>query len=85
MNEHGNDDSWTKFIRLQAKYISRVLYLYEDDQVLLSFFKSPTKLGVYDSRDGTVMTVEIQKNYSFPGLEVYQETLISPILNSNPA
>ncbi|AET03113.1 hypothetical protein MTR_8g062880 [Medicago truncatula] len=47
--------------------------------------RSQTKLGVYDSRDGTFMTVEIQKNYSFPSLEVYQETLISPILNSNPA
>jgi len=80
MKEYGNNDSWTKFIRIQADVTSRVLYLYEDDQVLLAL-ESSRKLGIYDSRDGTVKTtLVIQNNCGYRALEVYQETLMSPVL-----
>ena len=81
MKEYGNKDSWTKLLRVPymggvgSCIYTRALYIYKDDQVLLEF---RSKLVVYNSRDGTLKTLRIQRCHGWMLREVYQESLISP-------
>ncbi|RHN72303.1 hypothetical protein MtrunA17_Chr2g0286211 [Medicago truncatula] len=87
MKEYGNKDSWTKLFSVSnmggvnSYPHSKALYVYEDNQVLLEL---KSKLVVYNSTDGTFKTLKIPMrpchNWMIP--EVYQESLISVILNS---
>lgn len=81
MKEYGNKYSWTKLFRVpymgdvgSCPY-TKALYLTEDDQVLLKY---QAELVVYNSRDGTFKTPEIQNINRWLVPEVYQESLISP-------
>jgi F-box interacting protein len=81
MKEYGNKDSWTKLFRIpytgdvgSCPY-TKALYVSEDDQVLL---ECQSGLVVYNSRDGTFKTPEIQNINSWMVPEVYEESLISP-------
>jgi F-box interacting protein len=82
MKEYGNEDSWTKLFRVpnmgdvSSFPYTRALHVYEDDIVLLQGFQ--LLLGVYNSRDGTFQTLEIQNTDSRMVPQVYQESLISP-------
>ncbi|GAU20089.1 hypothetical protein TSUD_381810 [Trifolium subterraneum] len=88
MKEFGNKESWTKLFRIpfgdveSTPYI-RPLYLFEDDQVLLECkyelqSKRQVELAIYDSRDSTLKTAEIQKSNCSMVYEVYQESFIMP-------
>jgi F-box interacting protein len=81
MKEYGNKDSWTKLFRIpytgdvgSCPY-TKALYVSEDDQVLL---ESQSELVVYNSRDGSFKTPEIQNINGWMVPEVYEESLISP-------
>ena len=82
MKEYGNEDSWTKLFRVpnmgdvSSFPYTRALHVYEDDIVLLQGFQ--LLLGVYNSRDATFQTLEIQNTDSRMVPQVYQESLISP-------
>ena len=87
MKEYGNKDSWTKlynvpYIRDKGFYACpEMLYLYEDDQMLIDFLELKSfklKLGMYNSKNGTLSISEIQ-NINGPMVpRVYVESLISP-------
>jgi hypothetical protein len=90
MKEYGNVESWTKLLSVPEMggcgiYMdTSVLYLSEDDQVLVYFFKREKfSLVVYDSINDTFKIPEIQNNIHdleqdvyLP--EIYVESLISP-------
>lgn len=84
MKEYGNQESWTKLFTIphmgENGYwaYTKVIYISEDDQVLLEFIKSGKKLIVYDSRNGTFKIPEIQNINGWTVPEVYVESLISP-------
>lgn len=83
MNEYGNKDSWTKLFRVP--YIgdvgscpyTKALFVSEDDKVLLEY---QSRLVVYNARDGTFKTPEIQDINGWMVPEIYQESLISPCI-----
>ena len=87
MKEYGNKDSWTKFynvpyIRDKGFYaFTKMLYIYEDDQMLIDFLELRSfrlKLGMYNSKNGTLSISKIQ-NINCPMVpRVYVESLISP-------
>ncbi|GAU20091.1 hypothetical protein TSUD_381830 [Trifolium subterraneum] len=85
MKEFGNKESWTKLFRIpfgdleSPPYIRR-LFLFEDDQVLLEckYELQSKRLAIYDSRDSTFKTAEIQKINCSMVYEVYQESFIMP-------
>ncbi|CAK8571741.1 unnamed protein product [Lathyrus sativus] len=83
MNEYGNKDSWTKLFRVpytgdvgDCPY-TKALYVSEDDKVLL---EDQPGLVVYNGRDGTFETPEIQDINGWMVSEIYQESLISPCI-----
>ncbi|CAJ2658502.1 unnamed protein product [Trifolium pratense] len=70
MDEYGNTESWTKLFGIPRSCMGDLesspnitpLYLSEDDQVLLeSRSKRQFELAIYNSRDSTLKTTEIQK------------------------
>ena len=81
MKEYGNKDSWAKLFcvpyigHVGSCLYTKALYLTDDDQVLLKY---QAELVVYNSRDGTFKTLEIQNINRWMVPEVYQESLISP-------
>ncbi|XP_004486107.1 F-box/kelch-repeat protein At3g23880-like [Cicer arietinum] len=81
MKEYGNKNSWTKLFRVPfmegvgCSPYTKALHISEDDQVLLEF---DSKLVVYNSRDGTFKTPQIQNINDWMVPEIYQESLISP-------
>ncbi|GAU20090.1 hypothetical protein TSUD_381820 [Trifolium subterraneum] len=90
MKEYGNKESWTKLFRIPHSCIEDLeflnylnpLYLSEDDQVLLDCrYEGRTchdELAIYNSRDNTFKTTEIQ-NINFSTIHgIYQESLLSP-------
>ncbi|GAU20087.1 hypothetical protein TSUD_381790 [Trifolium subterraneum] len=90
MKEYGNKESWTKLFRIPHSCIEdlefldylKPLYLSEDDQVLLDCrYMGRTRhaeLAIYNSRDNTFKTTEIQ-NINFSTIHgIYQESLLSP-------
>ena len=86
MKEYGNGQSWTKLLSVPQMggcgcYIyTKVLYISEDDQVLLYFFKrGKFSLAVYDSINDNFKIPEIQNNIHQLVQEVYIESLISPL------
>ncbi|GAU38949.1 hypothetical protein TSUD_363880 [Trifolium subterraneum] len=92
MKEFGNDKSWTKLLTLPyskawgACHVNKVLYISEDDQVLMEIFarfpmeyQPKHKLVVYDSINNTFQVPEFQKKIHHGMVpEVYVESLISP-------
>jgi len=90
MKEYGNVKSWIKLLCVPQMggcgcYIyTKVLYISEDDQVLMYFFKRGRfHLAVYDSINNTLKNPEIQNNihelvHEVYLPEVYVESLISP-------
>ena len=87
MKEYGNKESWTNLHRVPymedrvLHHYTKAMYIFEDEQLLMSFYKFESfesyklKLGVYDSKNGTLEISEIQ-NIRDP--QVYIESLISP-------
>jgi len=93
MKEYGNGQSWTKLLSVpqmgdRGYYaLTKVLYISEDDQVLMYFLKMGRfSLAVYDSINDTFKIPKIQNNIHDPLIpsfcipEVYVESLISPFL-----
>jgi F-box interacting protein len=96
MKEFGNEKSWTKLLTVPyfkewgLCHLDRVLYISEDDQVLMEIHMVKKKSGqivhtyrvtVYDSINNTFQFPEFQNkihgnDYMAP--EVYVESLISP-------
>ncbi|XP_058723822.1 F-box/kelch-repeat protein At3g23880-like [Vicia villosa] len=83
MKEYGNKDSWTKLFHvpymgdLGSCPYTKVLYVYEDDKILLECHSGLVVLVVYNARDSTFKTHEIQNNgWMVP--QIYQESLVSP-------
>jgi len=81
MKEYGNKDSWTKLFRFpymggvrSGPYV-KALYVSEDDQILLQY---ENELAVFNSKDCTFKTLQIQNNNYWSVLDVCQESLISP-------
>ncbi|XP_058723824.1 F-box/kelch-repeat protein At3g23880-like [Vicia villosa] len=83
MQEYGNKDSWTKLIRVPnmgdvgSRPYAKTLYVSEDDKVLLKYKYS---LVVYNARDDTFKTLEVQDNNDWMIPAIYQESLISPCM-----
>ncbi|KAL2341217.1 hypothetical protein Fmac_009157 [Flemingia macrophylla] len=81
MQDYGNRESWTKlfsfpFLETPDSFPwVKALSLSEDDQLLLEF---GSKLVVYNTRDGTFDTPQIQDINDCLASEVYIESLISP-------
>ncbi|KAJ1428800.1 F-box-like domain superfamily [Sesbania bispinosa] len=82
MKDYGNKESWSKLFRVPymgdpgySYPYTKALYISEDDEVLLEF---QSELVVYDSRNGTFKTPEIQNINGWMVPEVYVESLISP-------
>jgi F-box interacting protein len=88
MKEYGNANSWTKLLRVpyigdfQCYAYTKPLYLYEDDRVLMRFLDiNKYILAIYDSKNNTSKTHEIQRNrHAWHIPNVYVESLISPFL-----
>ncbi|XP_057418403.1 F-box/kelch-repeat protein At3g23880-like [Lotus japonicus] len=79
MKEYGNKESWTKIFSVpsmgeQSPY-TKTLHISEDDEVLLEF---QSQLVVYNFRDCTFKTPQIQNITSWMVPDVYVESLISP-------
>lgn len=71
MKEYGIKESWTKFysvtyMRYGDLYaFAKMLYIYEDDQMLIKFYESRTyklKLGLYDSKNSYFHPLQDTKN-----------------------
>ncbi|KAL5097274.1 hypothetical protein RYX36_001601 [Vicia faba] len=81
MTEYGNKDSWTKLFHVPytgdvgSWPYTKALYVFEDDKVLL---ECQSGLVVYNARDATFKTPEIQNINGWMVPEIYQESLISP-------
>jgi hypothetical protein len=91
MKEFGNEKSWTKLLTVPyfkawgLCRLNKVLYISEDDQVLMEIYMAVTvptyRVVVYDSINNTFQFPEFQNkihgnDYMAP--EVYVESLISP-------
>ncbi|CAJ2661521.1 F-box/kelch-repeat protein At3g23880-like [Trifolium pratense] len=85
MKEHGNEQSWTKLLSVpymtdaRSFAYSRAIYVSEDDQVLMRFFKS-RKFGliIYDFKNDTFKIPTIQNINDQMRPTIYVESLISP-------
>jgi F-box interacting protein len=85
MKEYGNRESWTKLYRLPpmrnqlfyaiAAY-TKVLYMYEDDQMLVDY--NDSGVVVYDYKNNTSNIPEIENMNRLMDPKVYIESLISP-------
>jgi F-box interacting protein len=81
MKEFGNENSWARLFRVpymggvDSGPYTKAFYVYEDDQVLL---ECQSKLVIYNSRDGTFKSLEIQSTDGWMVPQVYQQSLISP-------
>lgn len=88
MKEYGNEQSWNKLLSVpkmggypcfRGAY-TKILYISEDDQVLLQFMKiREYGLVVYDPRNYTFKTLEIQNISGWMEPNIYVESLISPL------
>ncbi|PNX86809.1 F-box protein [Trifolium pratense] len=86
MKEHGNEQSWTKLLSVpymtdpEFYAYSRVLYVSEDDQVLMQVSKRKKfSLVIYDFRNDTFNIPKIQNINDDPVIpNIYVESLISP-------
>jgi len=86
MKEYGNKESWNKLYNVSymgdqsLHAYTKTLYIYEDDQMLMSFNGMGTnmKLGLYDSKTSTLKIPEIQYIGCCMDPQVYVESLISP-------
>ncbi|XP_057442865.1 F-box/kelch-repeat protein At3g23880-like [Lotus japonicus] len=81
MKEYGNQMSWTKLfsVAMLPHYRGlRAIHISEDDQVLV--VKICSEFFLYDSRDGTLKSLQMHIPYGFISLfsGVYVESLISP-------
>ncbi|RHN72394.1 hypothetical protein MtrunA17_Chr2g0287191 [Medicago truncatula] len=80
MKEFGNENSWARLFRVPymegvgSGPYTKAFYVYEDDQVLL---ECQSKLVLYNSRDGTFKSLEIQSTDGWMVPQVYQQSLIS--------
>nr|KYP72801.1 hypothetical protein KK1_005403 [Cajanus cajan] len=81
MQDYGNRESWTKLFSFPCLETPgsfpcvKALGLSEDDQLLLEF---GSKIVVYNTRDSTYETLQIQDINECVASEVYIESLISP-------
>lgn len=81
MQDYGNRESWTKLFSFPCLETPgsfpcvKALGLSEDDQLLLEF---GSKIVVYNTRDSTYETPQIQDINECVASEVYIESLISP-------
>lgn len=90
MNEYGNENSWTILLRVPHMRdfgfigYQRVLYISEDNQVLMEFISSGKfSLVIYDSINNTFKIPTIIQNNNNDKMappQVYVESLISPQL-----
>ncbi|RHN69938.1 putative F-box associated interaction domain-containing protein [Medicago truncatula] len=87
LGEYGIKESWTKLYTIRAMGnhdfdpYTKVVYISEDDQFLIDLYErtsSKMKLGVYDSKIGTLKFHMIQNINGWMGPEIYAESLISP-------
>ncbi|XP_057448183.1 F-box/kelch-repeat protein At3g23880-like [Lotus japonicus] len=83
MKEYGNQNSWTKLFSVATELLPhykglRAIHISEDDQVLVVKFCS--ELFLYNSRDGTLKSLQIQIPDGCISLfsGAYVESLISP-------
>ncbi|KAF1895505.1 hypothetical protein Lal_00044156 [Lupinus albus] len=80
MNEHGNKESWTKFLSIPCLGgdhffpYGKVICIYEDE-VLFEFH---TELAIYNSTNGTYRFPEITDICGWLVPQIYIESLISP-------
>jgi F-box interacting protein len=96
MKEFGNEKSWTKLLTVPyfkawgRCRLNKVLYISEDDQVLMEIYMAKKKLGITVPTYRVVVYDSINNTYKFPEFqnkihddddmvpEVYVESLISP-------
>ncbi|XP_058774301.1 F-box/kelch-repeat protein At3g23880-like [Vicia villosa] len=91
MKEYGNENSWIKLFTVPHTnpwgddcHYTKVLYISEDDQVLMEFCKDWTEteynLVVYDSINNTFKIPKFQNNIHghMVAKEIYVESLICP-------
>jgi len=86
MKEFGNRESWTKLVTVPYMryseylcYIDNVLYISEDDQVLLEFLNGlKSELVIYDPINGTLKHQNIENFNDLRHDDIYVESLISP-------
>ncbi|XP_045788902.1 F-box/kelch-repeat protein At3g23880-like [Trifolium pratense] len=86
MKEYGNEQSWTKLFSvpnmtyLEFYAYGRILYVSEDDQVLMQFLtRKKSSLVIYDFRNDTFNIPKIQNiNDDLVIPNIYVESLISP-------
>ncbi|GAU20092.1 hypothetical protein TSUD_381840 [Trifolium subterraneum] len=88
MDEFGNTESWAKLFLISYSFMGdsrcfpyiKPLFLFEDDQVLLecNIEHFSSELAIYNPRDGSFKTTEIQNINRSIDHEVYQESLITP-------
>ncbi|XP_045818932.1 F-box/kelch-repeat protein At3g23880-like [Trifolium pratense] len=80
MKEYGNRESWTKLYRVppMRNHITKVLYMSEDDQMLVDY--NDSGVAVYDYKNGTFLNIlKIENlNWWLMNPKVYVESLISP-------
>ncbi|XP_057432923.1 F-box/kelch-repeat protein At3g23880-like [Lotus japonicus] len=80
MNEYGNKDSWTKLFSVPDSFdlCTRVLYFYEDDEVVLEY---NSNLTIYNYRNGASRSPDTEYNTRILEWMVpqrYIESLVSP-------
>ncbi|XP_057448181.1 F-box/kelch-repeat protein At3g23880-like [Lotus japonicus] len=79
MKEYGNEESWTKLFSAPSPRelfaYDWALHITEDDEVLLMF---DSKFFLYNFRDNTLTSPQIQNILGWIVPEVYVESLISP-------
>jgi hypothetical protein len=81
MKEYGNRESWIKLASVPYMgWINNVLYVSEDDQLLLdiSDYMLKSELVVYDPKNGNSKIQDIKNFYDLGPQDIYVESLISP-------
>jgi len=80
MKEYGNIESWIKLASVPyLGYINNVLYISEDDQVLLRISTTlKSELVVYHPINGTLKIQDIENFNDLRFQGIYIESLISP-------
>jgi F-box interacting protein len=80
MKEYGKRESWIRLLNISNSinycYVNNVLYIIDHDQVLLEMFKGG--LAVYDSVNGTMKTLRVDKFNDLRQPEIYVKSLMWP-------